>query len=315
MRHSILISGIGSVVASLAVAIPAAAQETLRAIGQPVDGGTGFQPAATIVARHVQGLEHMISYIMLGIVLLVTALLIYVVVRFNKRSNPKPAKFTHNTPLEIAWTLIPVVILVIIGAYSLPVLFLQEEIPKADVSIKVTGNQWYWSYQYADAAGKPQFAFDSYMIGSPATITGAEEKAGVKPFVMNGAMKAKLAKAGYTPDEFRLAVDNPMVVPVGKTVVLRVTGSDVIHSWTVPAFGVKQDAVPGRIAELWFKVDKPGIYFGQCSELCGKDHAFMPIEVRAVNDSDYKAWLTGAKKLYASATSPAPAPVMVAANN
>ncbi len=310
MRLSTFKSGLGAVVATFATSVAAFADDTLQIIGQPTNGDTGFQPAGTIVARHLQGLEGMITDIMAAIVIFVTILLVVVLVRFNAKANPKPAKFTHNSPLEIAWTLIPIVILVIIGAYSLPVLYLEEEIPQADVEIKVTGNQWYWHYDYktADAA----FGFDSYMIGSPATVD-AKADPGVVPYTLNDAMVAKLKKSGYGADQFRLAVDNPMVVPVGKTVVVDITGADVIHSWKVPAFGLMQDAVPGRVAKAWFKADKEGIYFGQCSELCGKDHAYMPIEVKVVSQAAYDAWLVSAKKLFASAD--APQLVQVASNN
>ncbi len=312
MRLSILKSGLGATVATLVSAVAAMAQDKLPIIGHPVDGLTGFQEAGTRVASELHGLDHMITWIMTAIVLFVTLLLVFVMIRFNRKTNPTAAKFTHNSPLEIAWTLIPIVILVIIGAYSLPVLFLEEEIPpQADLEIKVTGNQWYWHYDYqiADAA----FGFDSYMIGSPASVNSDDEKAGVKPYILNDAMVAKLEKAGYSRDEFLLAVDNPIVVPVGKTVVVDITGADVIHSWKVPAFGVMQDAVPGRVAKSWFKAEKEGIYFGQCSELCGKDHAYMPIEVKVVSQQEYDAWLANAKKLFASAD--APQAVQVASND
>ena len=273
MRLSTFFSGLGAVSASLLIAGSAAAQD-LKVIGQPIDGKMGFQPAATPVAHELQWLDGMMTTIMTGIVIFVTLLLLYVIFRFNARANPTPAKFTHNSPLEVAWTLIPIVILVFIGSFSLPVLFKELEIPKADITIKVTGNQWFWSYEYTDAG----FSFDSFMLA-----------------------KDELAKNGYDKSEYLLAVDAPVVVPVGKTVVVKITGADVIHSWTVPAFGVKQDAVPGRLAEAWFKADKEGVYFGQCSELCGKDHAFMPIEIRVVSQADYDKWLVEAKKEYASA--------------
>jgi cytochrome c oxidase subunit 2 len=197
-----------------------------------------------------------------------------VIVRYNRRANPEPKRFTHNTPIEIAWTLIPILILVFIGANSLPVLFKQQEIPEGDVVIKAIGNQWYWSYEYVDH----EFGFDSFMLAKDA-----------------------LAEHGYTDDLYLLATDTAVVVPTGKKVVIQVTGSDVIHAWTIPAFGVKQDAVPGRLAELWFTVEegKEGVYFGQCSELCGKDHAYMPITVKAVTQEAYDAWLRGAIDEYA----------------
>ena len=186
-------------------------------------------------------------------------------------------------------------ILVFIGAFSLPVLFKQQEIPEGDIHIKVTGYQWYWGYEYTDH----DFAFDQYMIGQPATMDDEDEAAGAQAYVLSDAMKAKLTRAGYNEDEFLLATDTQVVIPVNKVVVMDVTGADVIHSWTIPAFGVKQDAVPGRIAQLWFKAEKEGIYFGQCSELCGKDHAYMPITVKVVSQEAYEAWLDGAIEEYA----------------
>jgi cytochrome c oxidase subunit 2 len=267
-------------------AMPAAAQDGLEIIGQPKAGKTGFQPAATELARDLQWLDGMLLVILSAIVVFVTALLIWVMIRYNRKTNPTPAKFTHNSPLEIAWTIVPIVILVFIGAFSLPVLFKQQEIPDGDITIKVTGNQWYWSYEYVDN----EFAFDSYMIGQPAT--GGN-------YVKTPEVISMLEDAGYSENEFLLATDTAIVVPVGKTIVMQVTGSDVIHSWTIPAFGVKQDAVPGRLAELWFTPEKEGIYFGQCSELCGKDHAYMPITVKVVSEEAYEEWLQGAIEEYA----------------
>ncbi len=262
-------------------ATPALAQERLEIIGKPTDGGLGFQPAATELARDLHWLDDMVLVIITAITLLVVALLIYAVLRFNRRVNPTPAKFTHNSPIEVAWTIIPIVILVFIGAFSLPVLFKQQEIPEGEVNIKVTGYQWYWGYEYTDH----DFGFESFLIG--------EGK------VLNDEVVAELEEAGYTRDEFLLATDTAVVVPVGKVVVMHVTGADVIHSWTIPAFGVKQDAVPGRLAQLWFKAEKEGVYFGQCSELCGKDHAYMPITVKVVSQEAYDEWLTGAIEEYA----------------
>ena len=269
-----------------ATAAPVAAQD--GAVGKPQEGGIGFQEAATKLARDIHWLDHMILIIITAIVILVCVLLAIVILRYNSRANPKPASFTHNTPVEVAWTIIPIVILVFIGAFSLPVLFDQQEIPEGEVNIKVTGNQWYWSYEYTDVE---DVAFDSYMIGQPATMTSEDEEAGATAYIKSDAMVQKLVDAGYNEDEFLLAVDNAVVIPVGRVVVMDVTGSDVIHSWTIPAFGVKQDAVPGRIAQLWFEAEEEGIFFGQCSELCGKDHAFMPITVKVVSQEAYDAWL------------------------
>jgi cytochrome c oxidase subunit 2 len=179
---------------------------------------------------------------------------------------------------------IPIVILVFIGAFSLPVLFDQQKIPEGEINIKVTGNQWYWGYEYVDEG----FEFDSFLIGDGKVLTPEVE--------------LELQEAGYTRDQFLLATDTAVVVPVDKIVVMQVTGADVIHSWTIPAFGVKQDAVPGRLGQLWFKAEKEGIYFGQCSELCGKDHAYMPITVKVVSQEVYKAWLSAAKSEYAGTT-------------
>jgi len=258
--------------------------EGLGNVGKPHAGGTAFQTPGTDLARDQQWLENMVNVVMIGIVVFVTLLLLYIILRFNKRANPKPARFTHNTPIEVTWTIVPIVILVFIGSFSLQVLFKQQEIPAGDITIKVTGNQWYWSYEYPDQ----NFGFDSFLLA-----------------------RDELAAYGYNPDEYLLATDNAVVVPVGKIIVMEVTGSDVIHSWTVPAFGVKQDAVPGRTAELWFRAEKEGIYFGQCSELCGKDHAFMPITVKVVSQEAYDQWLLRAKAEFAGL----PQTITVASNN
>jgi len=253
-------------------AVPAFAQEGLEIIGKPHQGGVGFQPAATDLAHDLQWLDGMMLVIITAIVVFVIGMMIFTFVRYNRRANPTPSTFTHNTPVEIVWTVVPIVILVFIGAFSLPVLFKQQEIPEADLTIKVTGYQWYWGYEYVDH----EFGFDSFMLA-----------------------KDEMADYGYTDDLYLLATDTAVVVPVNKTVVMQVTGADVIHSWTIPAFGVKQDAVPGRLAELWFKAEKEGVYFGQCSELCGKDHAYMPITVKVVSQETYDKWLRGAIDEYA----------------
>ncbi len=242
--------------------------------GAPVDGAMGFQTPATHLMRDIIWLDSFLLVIITIISLFVLALLAWCILRFNQRSNPEPATFTHNQPLEVTWTVVPIAILFFIGAFSLPVLFDQQEIPEADVTIKTTGYQWYWGYEYPDHG----IVFDSYML-----------------------QRDELEEFGYSQDEFRLATDTAMVVPTGQTIVVQVTAADVIHSWAMPAFGVKQDAVPGRLAELWFEVDEgaEGIYFGQCSELCGLDHAYMPITVMAVTQEEYDAWLDRAVEEYA----------------
>lgn len=259
-------------------AAPAFAQDAEH-IGKPVPNGLGFQPAATELATQIHRLDSLLLWIITIIVLFVTALMVWVMVRYNRRANANPASFTHHSTLEIAWTVLPILILLFIGANSLPVLFNQQEIPEGEVHIKVTGYQWYWGYEYTDH----EFEFESFLLP-----------------------KEDLAANGYNEDEYLLATDTRVVVPVGKTIVMDVTGADVIHSWTIPSFGVKQDAVPGRIAQLWFQADKEGVFFGQCSELCGKDHAYMPITVEVVSEEKYNDWLKGAIEEYAGDMSTLP---------
>ena len=239
----------------------------LESIGKPEPKGMGFQFPATELMRDLVWLDNFLLVIITVISVFVTCLLAYAAFKFHRSRNDTPGTFTHHSVLEVAWTVVPVGILVVIGAFSLPILFKQQEIPEADVTIKVTGYQWYWGYEYVDH----DFGFDSVML-----------------------QKDELADYGYAPDEYLLATDTAVVVPVGATVVMQLTGADVIHSWTIPAFGVKQDAVPGRLAELWFAAEKEGVYFGQCSELCGQAHAYMPITVKVVSQDQYDAWLSGA---------------------
>ncbi len=279
MRNVFTLSGLITGLSTL----PAMAQDGLEIIGAPVDGKTGFQPAASELARDLQWLDGMLLIIITAISLFVTFLMLYAAFRYNRKRNPTPASFTHHTPVEIAWTIVPIFILVAIGAWSLPILFKQQEIPKADITIKVTGYQWYWGYEYVDH----EFGFESFLLP-----------------------REELEEHGYSQDEYLLATDTAVVVPIGKTIVMNVTGADVIHAWTIPAFGVKQDAVPGRLAQLWFAAEKEGIYFGQCSELCGKDHAYMPITVKVVSEEAYQDWLDGAIEEYAGV----PRNVTVASN-
>ncbi len=232
--------------------------------GKPHADGTGFQLPVTELMRDIIWFDTILHWISLAIVLFVTALLFIVIFRFGEKKNPTPSRFTHNAALEVAWTGIPIVILVVIGALSLPILFKQLNVPEADVTIKATGNQWYWSYAYPDE----EVEFDSIMLA-----------------------KEELAEYGYQEDEHLLATDTAVVVPVNSNVHVLVTGADVIHAWTIPAFGVKVDAIPGRINELWFNADRIGTYFGQCSELCGQAHSYMPITVKVVSQDDYAAWV------------------------
>ncbi|WP_416236755.1 cytochrome c oxidase subunit II [Yoonia sp. 67] len=257
-------TSLGLIMAGSSVMAQQNVGQDLEIVGQPVNGAMGFQPAATELSRDVHWLDNMLLLIITVITLFVTALLAWCIIRYNAKRNPNPATFTHNSPLEIAWTVVPIVILVFIGAFSLPVLFKQQEIPEADITIKVTGFQWYWGYEYVDEG----VSFDSFML-----------------------TRDELEQFGYEQEQYLLATDTAVIVPVGATVVMQVTAADVIHSWTIPAFGVKQDAIPGRLAELWFAAEREGIYFGQCSELCGQAHAYMPITVKVVSQEEYDAWL------------------------
>ena len=243
------------------------------AMGQPSNWQLGLQQAATPVMENVAWFHDFLLYIITAIAGFVLLLLLIVIVRFNARSNPTPTRTTHNTLLEVAWTLLPVIILVAIAVPSFKLLFFQLTIPASDVTVKATGKQWFWTYSYPDS----NFEFDSLMLQDK------ERK----------------------PDQPRLlAVDNEMVVPVNKVVRVQVIGADVIHAFAVPSFGIKIDAVPGRLNETWFKATREGVYYGQCSELCGKDHAYMPIAVRVVNERDYAAWLDQAKRKYAGSEGP-----------
>ncbi|MDD9921306.1 MAG: cytochrome c oxidase subunit II [Boseongicola sp.] len=281
MRLLTFFTGLFAAIFGAVAASAQSAGQDLAIIGAPVDRATGFQPAVTELMRDILWLDGMLLIIITAISLFVLALIGLIIVRYNRKANPDPASFTHNQPLEFAWTFIPIVILVFIGAFSLPVLFKQQIIPEGEVVIKATGYQWYWGYEYVDE----DIAYEGFMIGSDAGN------------MLTPAVSEELAAAGYSDNEFLLATDTSVVIPTGKTVVVQVTGADVIHAWTIPAFGVKQDAVPGRLAELWFEVDEgaEGIYFGQCSELCGLSHAYMPITVKAVSQADYAAWLDAVK--------------------
>lgn len=242
--------------------------------GHSEPGQIGFQEPVTDIAREVQFFHNWILMPIITIItLFVLALLVYVAVRFNEKANPVASKTTHHVGLEVAWTVIPVMILVVIAIPSFRLLTHQLVIPEADVTIKVTGKQWYWSYDYPKDQGGP-FGFDSNL----------------KP---DEELKAE------NGDIHLLSVDNEAVVPVGKTVRFQITAADVIHSFIIQSFGIRMDAVPGRLNETWFKADREGIYYGQCSKLCGKDHAYMPIAVRVVSAEKYTAWLADAKKKYA----------------
>ena len=232
--------------------------------GKPVPAGINFQRPVTPVAHDIVWLDNFLHVIMFVIVAFVTVLLLVVIMRFSREKNPTPATFTHNSLLEVVWTAVPVLILIIIAIPSLKLLFFQLDVPEPDVTIKATGHQWYWSYEYPDEG----IEFDAIMLE-----------------------KAELEEYGYQPDEYLLATDERVVVPVDSVVHVLVTASDVIHAWTIPSFGSKIDAMPGRINETWFKAEEVGVYFGQCSELCGQAHAYMPIVVEVMSKEDYETWV------------------------
>jgi cytochrome c oxidase subunit 2 len=262
---------IGAVVASVCAGAAWAA-----GVGFAEPGQIGFQKGVTPIARDIHWFhDDLLMPIITLISLFVLFLLGYVIWKFNEKAHPTPSKTTHNTLIEVLWTVLPVMILIVIAAYSFPLLTEELTIPPADLTVKVTGSQWHWAYEYPkDQAGG--FSFESYM----------------KP-----ENEIKTADG----DIRLLSVDNEAVVPVNKTVVLQVTAADVIHSFIVQSFGVRVDAVPGRLNETWFRADREGVYYGQCSKICGKDHAYMPIVFRVVSEDKYQAWVANAKKKFAAA--------------
>jgi cytochrome c oxidase subunit 2 len=252
-------------------------------IGQPTNGSVMMQPGVTPLKHDAIFFHNMILFPLITLItLFVLALLLICIFRFNKRANPVPAKWSHNTPIEVAWTLIPVLILVVIAVFSFKLLFEYHDMPKPYMTVKATGYQWYWGYEYPDQK-MPEF--------------------------ISNILPEDKAKAAGVP--YKLAATQPLVVPVNQTVQILVTGADVIHAWAVPAFGVIMDAVPGRVNSTWFKVDRIGTYYGSCRELCGVDHAFMPIEVKVVSQADFDAWVLS-KKGVPIGSAPPPAPVVAA---
>jgi cytochrome c oxidase subunit 2 len=240
------------------MASPAAAQ-------QPTPWQLGFQEAHSPIMEQMDSFHDFLLWVIFAISVFVLVLLLYTIVRFREKANPNPTKTTHNTLIEILWTVIPVVILFVIGFFSLPLLYATDDVSDADVTVKVIGRQWYWSYEYPDHG---DFTFDAFMVPEN------ELKAG----------QPRL-----------LATDENLVLPVGKKIRVLVTSSDVLHAFAMPAFGSKVDAVPGRTNETWFQIDEPGVYYGQCSELCGAGHAFMPLAIQAVPEAEFNAWVTKAQ--------------------
>jgi cytochrome c oxidase subunit II len=278
---SALVSSLAAI-AAIAAAPLAGASAALAGTGQPTPWQIGLQGSVTPVMDDITRFNTFLFWITTAIAVFVLVLLAIIIVRFNARANPVPSRTTHNTVLEVIWTIVPVVILLLIAVPSFRLLFIQLDVPKPDLTIKATGKQWLWSYSYPDNGN---FEFDSTVV----------------------------ADKDLKPDQPRLlTVDNEMVVPVNKIVHVLVTGADVIHSFAVPSFGIRIDAVPGRINDTWFKATREGMYYGQCSELCGVDHAFMPIAVRVVSDQEFTKWAEAAKQKYA-AEQPAPPTALAAA--
>lgn len=257
-------------VAVTAAVLLGSASAALAGLGQPSPWQIGFQDSASPVMDDITSFHNFLLWVIFAIGGFVLVLLLIIIFRFNTRANPTPSRTTHNTPLEVLWTIVPVIILALIAVPSFRLLFVQLDVPKPDLTVKVTGKQWFWTYAYPDNGN---FEFDSLMI----------------------------ADKDLKPGQLRLlSVNNEMVVPVNEVVHVLVTGADVIHSFNVPSFGIRIDAVPGRINDTWFKATKEGVFYGECSELCGKDHSFMPIAVRVVSQDDFNAWLVKAKQQFAS---------------
>ncbi len=239
---------------------------------EPINWQLGLQSAASPVKEQLNDFHNLLLFIITGITAIVFILLFYVMIRYNKRANPEPKKFTHNTLVEVIWTAIPLLILIVIVVPSFKVLFFMDRTTEPEMTIKVTGYQWYWGYEYPDHDG---INFLSYMIPDE----DIDESKGERRL---------------------LATDTRVVLPVDTNIQILVTAADVLHSWAVPAFGIKRDAVPGRVNETWVNITEPGIYYGQCSEICGTGHAYMPIMIEAVEKDEFDAWIEEAKELYAS---------------
>jgi cytochrome c oxidase subunit II len=261
-RLAVFAAGVGAATASAGAA--------WASLGQPSPWQMDLQESASPVMTQIASFHFFLLWVIAAISAFVLGLLVIIIVRFNARANPVPSRTTHNTPIEIIWTIVPVIILAVIAVPSFRLLFVELAVPHPDLTVKATGKQWFWTYSYPDNGN---FEFSSLMI----------------------------PEKDLKPGQPRLlAVDNEMVVPVNKVVHVLVTGADVIHSFAVPSFGIRIDAIPGRMNDTWFKATTEGVFYGQCSELCGKDHSFMPIAIRVVSENDFNKWLDDAKKKYAT---------------
>ena len=277
-----------------------AAAPALAQMGQPVDGQLGLQSPATPVMEEIWAFHDMVNVIIIAIAIFVLILMLVVIFRYNARANPEPSKVTHNTFLEVAWTVVPVLILVYMGIFSFKLLYLQYTYPKPDITIKATGNSWFWEHEYPDQGG---FTVTSNMITDTDILVGeiGQEAFDKKYGSLEGTellsalyqdAKPLYKKKGMVR---QLSVDNEIAVPVNAVVHMLVTSADVIHSWTIPSFGSKTQAVPGRLTATWFKPTKTGVFYGQCSVLCGQFHASMPIAIRVVEKEAFDRWVTAVK--------------------
>lgn len=289
-----------AIAASAPAGFAAAGSAVAQAISKAKDGQLGFMEPATPIMERLTDFHTMLLVIITAIVLLVAGLLAWVIFRYNSKANPEPSKVSHNTLIEVVWTVVPVLILVVIAIPSFRLLYAQDRIPEADLVIKATGHQWYWTYEYPDY---DNMTFDAIMLperyfDDPATETQAERTES------EGRLARFLGRAD-APSTYRLLdTDTRVVVPVDTVVKVLVTASDVLHSWTVPAFGIKMDAVPGRLNETWFKATQTGTFYGQCSEICGIRHSFMPIVVEVVTQEEFDRWAELARQEYAQAPVP-----------
>ena len=264
-------------------AVPALAQvQAAGQIGEPVPWGMGMQASAGVIKERVGNLHDLLLVIITLITIFVLALLAYVAVRFRADRNPNPSRTSHNTTIEVIWTVVPVLILVVIAVPSFRLLYFMDRAVNPDMTVKVTAFQWAWEYEYPDHEG---LKFESYMVPTDQLQPGQRRL---------------------------LDVDNELVVPAGKDIRVLVTSRDVIHSLFVPSLGLQKYGIPGRTLEAWFRVDRPGVYYGQCNQICGVNHAFMPIVVRAVPEAEFTAWVAQARQRFANDNTRAPAPVAAA---
>lgn len=275
--------------------LSAVSEEGRLGLAEPMQ--KGFQPAATETMQRIADFHDLLLIITGGIVVFVFGLLLWVIIKYNAKANPTPSKFSHNTIIEVLWTGLPIMILVLIGIPSFRLLYFQDTIPEADLIIKATGHQWYWTHEYPELN---ELEIHSRMLPVSFFDPGMSEETRAERQKALAELQ-RIHDMDRPPEIYRLLdTDTRIVVPVNKTVKLLVTADDVLHSWAIPSFGIKIDAVPGRLNETWFKVDEVGTYYGQCSELCGINHSYMPIVIEVVSEEAFLQWLVRAKALYAS---------------